>query len=343
MKMLLTGAAGFLGRAVLERMLAKGLKGIRVLVRNEEGARKIEVIAGPANAERVEVFAGDYSAPGIADRVLTGVDRLVHVAASLKGTSTSIFGNNVVGSRVLLDAVLRSGTCRDILLVSSLGVYGLSGLPKNANVEELCPVDPQPERRDLYTYSKIWQEELFRSAQHAGGKRNFNLCIVRPGPIYGPGGTVLPARIGLNAPGCFLNFGNRNVLPLTYVDNCAEAIAFLANRPIEGTETFNVIDPDMPTAKGYLKMYRKYQPGFRFLSVPYPMVIQFARSIERYSKRSEGQIPPILTPYKAENMWKRVYYDNSRLLHEGWKPVVSTEEGLARTFRFCKVKSNTEV
>lgn len=343
MKILLTGAAGFLGRAVLERMMAKGMNGIRVLVRNEEGARKIKAIAGPALASQVEVFPGDYSVPGDAERALAGVDRLVHVAAVLKGTSSNIFGNNVVGSRILLDVVLRSGTCQDILLVSSLGVYGLSGLPKNAKVEESCPIDPQPERRDLYTYSKIWQEGLFRSAQHAGGKRNFNLSIVRPGPIYGPGGTILPARIGLNAPGCFLNFGNRNLLPLTYVDNCAEAIAFLANRPMEGTNIFNVVDPDMPTSKGYLKMYRKYHPGFRFLSLPYPLIIQLVKFSERYSQNSEGQIPPILTAYKVENMWKRVHYDNSKLLREGWKPVISTEEGLARTFQALQNERNMEV
>ena len=336
MKTLLTGAAGFLGRVVLEKILGKGTCEIRVLVRSEEGVNKVKEIIGPLNKDRVEIFIGDFSSPKYAAYALAGVERLIHVAAALKGTSSCIFGNNAVGSRVILETILRLGVCKDILLVSSLGVYGLNSLNKNDKVDEKSPIDPQPERRDIYTYSKIWQEKIFQNYQYKNHEKNFNLCIVRPGPIYGPGGNVLPARLGLNVPFLFLNFGNNNLVPLTYVDNCAEAISLLVEKVIMGTEIFNVIDPDVPTATQYLRKYRQHVENFRYVTIPYPIQILLSRANERYSERSLGQIPSVLSVYKTENMWKRILYDNSKLLREGWKPTVSTKDGLDITFKSLK-------
>jgi nucleoside-diphosphate-sugar epimerase len=264
---------------------------------------------------------------------LEGVDKLVHVAAVGRGTSSSLMYNNVIGSRILLEKLVEIGKCKDILLVSSIAVYGLHGLKVGSIVDEGTLLEPNPELRDLYTYSKILQENTFRRYMVIDGKKMFNLCIVRPGPIYGHGGTVLPARIGMMVPFLFLNFGGGNRIPITYVENCAEAIAFLSGRRIDGMGVYNVVDPDLPTATQYLRKYTKYVKGFRYISLPFTLVKIFSRAFENYSVRSEGQIPPIITRYKAENQWKRVRYDNSKILREGWRPVFSTEEGLDRTFK----------
>ncbi len=57
-----------------------------------------------------------------------------------------------------------------------------------------------------------------------GEKRGLPYVIVRPGVVYGPGIKGIHGRIGIDTFGPFLHLGGSNRIPLTYMDNCAEAI-----------------------------------------------------------------------------------------------------------------------
>ena len=58
-----------------------------------------------------------------------------------------------------------------------------------------------------------------------GQKFGIPYVIVRPGVVYGPGKVNISNRVGIGTFGIFLHLGGSNEIPLTYVDNCAEAIA----------------------------------------------------------------------------------------------------------------------
>jgi len=68
------------------------------------------------------------------------------------------------------------------------------------------------------------------------------------------------------------------------------------------------------------------------LPMPYAATRLMSRLVEWYSSYSGGQLPAIFTPYKSASMWKGNRFENRKLKALGWKPVVSTEEGLARHF-----------
>ena len=74
-------------------------------------------------------------------------------AASLLGAAADIFLNTVVASKHLLEAISATGRAPSIkvVLVSSFGVYGVAGLPRGHLVDEATPLEPHPERRDLYS------------------------------------------------------------------------------------------------------------------------------------------------------------------------------------------------
>ena len=150
--------------------------------------------------------------------------------------------------------------------------------------------------------------------------------------VYGPGGTLLSARIGLRLPFVFLHLGGDNLLPLSFVENCAEAIAVCGERDEAVGEVVNVHDDVLLTARAFLARYRAELGGLRILSVPYPVTLLASYFVSWYHDHSRGQLPAFVTPYRVASSWKGTRFDNRRLHSLGWRQLVSTEEGLRRTF-----------
>ena len=61
-----------------------------------------------------------------------------------------------------------------------------------------------------------------------------------------------------------------------------------------------------------------------------------ARGVSWYSKFSKGQLPAIFTPYRTAASWGGNRFDNAKLKSLGWKPIVPTNEGIARTLEWLK-------
>jgi nucleoside-diphosphate-sugar epimerase len=216
-----------------------------------------------------------------------------------------------------------------VVLVSSFGVYGVAGLRRGALVDESTPLEPHPERRDPYSFAKYRQEALFREYQQRCG---FELVILRPGVIYGPGGGHFSTRVGVGLPGLFLHVGGSNLLPLSYVRNCAEAIAFVGDSREAANQVFNVHDDGLVTAARYLSLYRRKVRRIRSVRVPYQVMLAISRLVEWYHHYSKGQLPAIFTPYKSSTLWKGNRFSNQKLKSAGWKQLVPTEKALEETF-----------
>ncbi len=327
MKRLVTGAGGFLGRSLIEKLLALPGVDLRCMVRSAAQGERLLAMAAKHPGARLEIVTGNLLARADVDRAVDGVDLVYHLAASLKGSPADIFLNTVVASNRLLDAL--AGTPRTIVMVSSMGVYGTAALRRGAVVDERTPLEPHPERRDVYSHAKWRQEKLFRERCAQEGHR---LVIIRPGVIYGPGGSPMSARVGLNFFGVFLHLGGGNRIPLTYVDNCADAIVATSENADAFGHAFNVVDDDLPTARGYLRRYRREVVPVRAIPIPYLGMQLISRSVEWYHVRSRGQLPAVFTRYKTKSLWKGTRFDNTKLKCIGWSPRVSTREGLAKSF-----------
>ena len=328
---LVTGSNGFLGAAVVERLLAHGETRIRCFVRPGSDRSRLQRVQEKHPAVPLEIFEGSLSSVAGASAALQNIHTVYHVAAGKSGSAADLFLSSVVASKNLLEAVAACGHPSKIVLVSSFGVYGTSGLPKGATLTENTPLETQPEKRDLYSYSKWRQEKLFWEYRE---KHNLSLVVVRPGVIYGPGdpsASGLSNRIGLSIGGVFLHLGGANRLPLSYVDNCAEAIVLAGtNQQAEGLAV-NVHDDDLPTCGQFLRHYRKNVAPLRVVPVPYGATVLLSRLLEHWHVRSRGQIPAVFTPYKTRASWKGTRFSNARLKEWGWQQIVSTSDGLKRT------------
>lgn len=330
MTILVTGSNGFLGTALVERLAQRGgSTPLRCMVRAGSNRRRLEAVIARYPAAPIEIAVGSLSSPEAAAEILGGVTQVLHLAASLSGAAADMFLSTVVASKNLLEAVRRMDNPAEIVLISSFGVYGVADLPRGTVVDESTPLEPHPARRDLYSQAKLRQEKLFWEYRE---KYGIPLVVLRPGVIYGPGGSALSNRIGLRLPGVYLHLGRDNALPLTYVDNCAEAIAVAAAAPDREGQIYNVVDDDLVGCATYLRRYRREVEPLRTVKLPYAATLGLAWMNEKYFKLSKGQLPAILTPYKARAAWKGNRFDNTKLKAAGWRPIVSTEEGIRRTF-----------
>lgn len=332
MKILVTGSNGFLGSALVARLLARDEKNVRCLVRPGSNRQKLDALEA-RHPGGIEFCTGTLNKPADCESMLEGVDLIYHLAAATGGAPAEMFAGSAVATKNLLEAMVKTQRSIKLVFCSSFSVYGVAQLPKGGMVDENTPIEPYPEKRDVYAHTKHRQEELAWQYQR---KHDIPMIVLRPGVIYGPGGPRMSSRVGLNLFGIFLHLGRKNMLPLTYVDNCAEGIVCAAEKCKFEGEVFNVVDDDILNAKAFLQRYRKEIKKMPYVTVPYFATRLLSLSVEKYHEFSKGQLPDIFTRYKSDSMWKGNRFDNSKLKSIGWKQIVDTEEGLRRHFEYLK-------
>ncbi|MGC3996226.1 MAG: NAD(P)H-binding protein [Anaeromyxobacter sp.] len=323
----MTGATGFLGGALAARLARDGGGPVRCLVRPgtaPERLRRLQAL-GPA----VEVVPCRLDNPAGLRDALQGAAVLHHAAAAKLGPPAALVVGAAVATGHLFRAALAAGVAR-VVLVSSFSVLGVAGLGRGAVVDEQAPLEPHPERRDAYCFAKLRQEQLaWRLAREQG----LPLTVVRPGAVFGEGQPLLGSRLGLRLGGLFLHLGGRCLVPLTYVENCAEAIALAGTAPGALGAAIHVVDDGLPTSRALLARYRREVEPLRVIPLPGPLLGAAAWLNAWYSARTANHLPPVLTPYKAASLWRPLRYSSARaraLL--GWAPRVPMAEALDRTF-----------
>lgn len=328
MKILITGAAGFLGQHIAHQLLAQGAQAIVLHVRRNAPTGLVESLKHDHPNASIETVAANLLARGTLAPVVEGVDCIVHAAAGMRGAAADMFANSVLGTRNLLEAACAAGV-RRVVLVSSFSVYRAEHLARGAVLDESVPLEEDGVKRGSYGFAKTQQEKIFDEFR---ARHGFEGVVLRPGVIYGPGGGALSQRIGLSAMGVFVSLGGPAILPLTHVKNCADAIAVAALKAAPGS-VFNVVDDDLPTCAEYLRLYRKNVKPLRVIRLPYPLFLWSSKLLESYHKRSKGQLPAVFTPYVVRSMYRPLRYSNAALKALGWKPGVSTAEGLEATWK----------
>ena len=332
---LITGATGFIGARLLQYLLDRGFRNVRCLVRASSETSEIEALADHHPRARVEVVTGNLLSLDDCNLAARGATLVFHLAAGTGQKSfPDAFMNSVVTTRNLLEAIAQQNCLKRFVSVSSFAVYTNSNNPRGRLLNESCPVEERADLRgEAYCFAKVKQEEIVTEYCK---KMGIPYVTVRPGYVYGPG-KAISSRVGIDTFGIFLHLGGSNTIPVTYVDNCAEAIALSGLKTgIEG-EIFNVVDDDLPTSRQFLRLYKKNVKRFRSVYVPHIISYSLCYLWERYSEWSQGQLPPAFNRRRWNAYWKNTRYSNEKLkARVGWTPKVPTAEGFKRYFEACR-------
>lgn len=328
---LVTGSNGFLGSAVVRRLADESDESIRCLVRPGSPTARIDDLI---DSGRVELLRGTLNSKFDCFAATEGVDVIYHLAAGMGGGAMAdVWLATVVATDNLLKTLEQRNadghTLTRFVHCSSFAVYGVSTLPAGATVDESTPLETDLQSADDYSHSKLRQELLVRDAAASQG---FELVIVRPGVVYGPGGGGLSRRVGIRQGNLIVSMGGKNLLPLAYVDNCADAMVHVGSHPDTAGHTFNVHDDDLVTAKQFLSRYRSEAEPLKAVPLPKPATKMLAKTVEWYHQRSKGHMPAAITGHMFETIWSGNTFDNAKLKSFGWRPSVQTEEGLRRYF-----------
>src|SRR4051794_8268931 len=114
MRALVTGANGFLGSVLVDRLLAQGMRDLRCFVR-PGGIGKVDQISSDYPHADVECVTGNLTSRRSAEQAVEGIDTIYHLAAGLRGSAAELVLNSVVTSRNLLDAAVDAGVRRIVL------------------------------------------------------------------------------------------------------------------------------------------------------------------------------------------------------------------------------------
>jgi predicted dehydrogenase/nucleoside-diphosphate-sugar epimerase len=308
---LVTGASGGLGGAVVRRLVAAGRK-VRAFVRRP-----------PADLPPgVDVALGDLGDPDAVDAAVRGVRAVVHVGAAMKGGWEEHEGATVVGTRNVVLACGRHGVTK-LVHISSMSVNDWAG-GDGGVLSETSPDEPRPEERGHYTRAKLEAEKIVRAAvaEHA-----LPAVILRPGQIFGGKMPLLTPAIARRAGARWLVLGDGGLkLPLVYVDDVVDAIVAALDGPLAGGEVIQLVDPHQLTQNEVLAAVL---PNARIVRLPRALIFAGGRMSEPVLA-ALGRKSPV-SAYRLKSALARVGFVSERARELlGWQPRVGVVEGIRR-------------
>lgn len=321
MRVLVTGATGFLGRSVVRALADRG-HDVVAMARPAATPPKTE-------AANITYIRGDLRQRGEWCDAIRGIDAVVHAAAAVGGGFPDQFAGTVVATENLLDCIdWRS--LRRFVLISSFSVYDYAN--GGRSIDERHSVEPQPSRRDAYTWTKMLQEDL---ASSTCARHNVRFVSIRPGAIYGPG-KDWDAGAAMKLGKFDLIFSPLAQLRLTHVDNCADAIANAVEK--EGVEgVFNIVDDDPPTHARYHRICKTAGGSTRrAIFVPWWTVAFTGLGVKLVNKvffGGQARLPELLDYPRQKARWRPFKYSNAKAKAElSWAPRVEIGEATRLMF-----------
>ncbi len=327
MKILVTGASGFLGGAIVRALIAEGVHDVSILV------RRTSVLDGLGpTAKDVTLLYGDLADAASLRRATSGMDAVIHSAARVdeRGTRDRFWTENVRATELLLDAARDGGAGRFVFLSSPSALMERDG-GDQVDVNESLPY---PSRYlNHYSETKAAAERAVLASDTMG----FTTVALRPRAIWGAGDRSGPIvrLLDRTAAGSLpdLSYGRTIEASLCHVDNIVHACLLALTSNTVGGKAYFIADAEktdvwsflgaVATRLGYQPPTRRPNP--RMLAA----VVATIETVWRIPAVANRWSPP-LSRYAVALMTRTATYDTGAARRDlGYAPVVDRDTGLA--------------
>lgn len=330
MKTLVTGGGGFLGRYIVEQLLARG--------------DEVTVFARGSYPELAQIGArlirGDLQDAAAVDRACAGAGVVFHVASKTAywGRWEEFYGANVVGTENILAACRRHNVSK-LVYTSTPSVVANSR--SRAGADESLPYPDHFE--SFYPHTKAMAEQKVRQANSP----TLLTVSLRPHVVFGPRDTqIIPRLIARARTGKLIRVGDgANKLDVTYVEDAARVHLLAADALAPDSATAGsvyFISQDQPVNLwdfvNDLLSRLGLPPVKRGISLPLARVIGGGLEFAYRTFRLPGE--PRLTRFLVNELALDHYYDISAARQDlGYRPQFSLEQAIEKTVAYFKHQS----
>lgn len=322
MKILVTGASGFLGSHIVEQVVAQKDEA-RALVRKSSSRAHLEGKPG------VELAFGDVSDGASLEEACEGVDAVIHSAGLVKARSQKEFDSvNTQGTAKALEAAKRAKVKR-FVYVSSLTVVGSS--PDGKPVAIDAPASPLTG----YARSKWAAEELVRAEA-----KNLPVTIIRPPMIYGPRDREVLSFFKAIKTGLLPYLGDgQNTLSVTYAPDCAAACVRAAKSfDVPSGRTYFVDDGEAYVWRQMLSDMEDAMGKKALVSLPVPFFLLTSVAAVNTAVARLTNSAVMLTLDKVNELKQRHWVCDSADARRDlkWEPQVKWKQGVHHTAKWYR-------
>jgi len=305
---LITGANGFIGRALAGQFREQGIK----------------VVGVDLQGDGDQVHVGDVGNPESWGHLLDQAEVVVHTAALVTNAMADedMWRVNVLGTRNLVAAAARHGV-RRFVQISSIVAYG------NAATGELDEEHPVHAHGGSYVRTKLASEHVVLAA-HA--QHGLDVVIVRPGDVYGPGSrpwVIVPIEM-IKRRQFLLPANGEGYFRPVYIDDLVRGIALASTAERASGQIFNLSSDGYVTTKTFFAYHHRWLGRSGPLCLPTSVAWALAESTFRlgllFGSRTEGSGASVAQ--LTTRSWFSIRKAGEIL---GWKPEISLDEGMRRS------------
>jgi len=331
---LVTGGGGFVGRALVDALVARG-----------DAVIVVEPFGSPHRGD-IRFEATDIRDTERLAELCAGVTTVFH-NASLVHTKHNrvedVWSVNYAGSQSVLEACRRAGVKKLVYVSTASAVYEGDDIE---NGDESLPYSRKSQAP--YADSKIAAERMILAENGKGGVLT---CALRPHVIFGPGDRrFIPAIVGRAKQGKLrlaVGLRNRKLSDFTYVDNLVDALLraderLAAGSPVAGSAYFITNGEPMPFFDFVKDVLRELRLPRIVGAVPYPIAYAAAAVKEGIDTLRGGTLNAEdgMSRFAVRYMVRHHYFDISRARDElGYVPHVNIAEGIRRTCSALKAEA----